>query len=215
MTRLYRLDAPAEAVAAMFSADRGEDPWAGGYVAPGRFAPVIIGTARGGRRMVPRLWGVPPAPLAMLAGEPPVAYVRNLDSPFWIGSLRHTAFRCLIPATSFQIWSQAVDPRTGKHAVHRVSLPGSRPFAFAGLWRDSEVQSFALLTCEPNRLLGAINPRSMPVILHREDQEHWLREDWRTARRLVAPFPSQALEIDKGPRLAPDQGQSLAVDGPE
>ena len=41
MTVLYRLDAPAAALARHFGAEAGRDPWAGGHVAPGGFAPVI------------------------------------------------------------------------------------------------------------------------------------------------------------------------------
>ena len=41
MTTLYRLDASARLIGATFGADEREDPWAGGAVAPGGFAPVI------------------------------------------------------------------------------------------------------------------------------------------------------------------------------
>ena len=40
MCNLYRLDKPMHDVAALFDADAGQDPWAGGYVTPGRPAPV-------------------------------------------------------------------------------------------------------------------------------------------------------------------------------
>jgi putative SOS response-associated peptidase YedK len=49
--------------------------------------------------MVPRQWGVPPPQSHSLRVEHPVTHVRNLDSPFWIGTLRHTQFRCLVPMT--------------------------------------------------------------------------------------------------------------------
>ncbi|MBN8830208.1 MAG: SOS response-associated peptidase family protein [Sphingomonadales bacterium] len=195
MTQLYRLDADAAAIARTFGADPGRDPWDGGYATPGRFAPVIIGGRGGLREIVPRLWGVPPPPGAALAGGSPVAQVRNLASPFWIGTLRHTQFRCLVPVTSFQIWSQASDPRTGKRMAHWFSLPAAPIFALAGIWRDSEVRSFALLSCAPNRLVGATNPRTMPVILHAEDHERWLRADWKDAQALVTAFPSQLMSV--------------------
>ncbi|MCW2362888.1 MULTISPECIES: SOS response-associated peptidase [Sphingobium] len=201
MTSLYRLDASAAQIGAALHADAGEDPWPGGYMTPGRYGPVIVRGRDGVRRLVPRLWGVPPPPAAALTGGVPVAHVRNVESPFWIGTLRHTAFRCLVPVTSFQLWSQAPDPRTGKRVAHRFSLPDAAIFAFAGIWRDSEVASFALLTCEPNRLVASVNPRTMPVILHAEDHGRWLRADWKEAQRLVAPYPSQAMTMDEaGPR---------------
>ena len=51
MTMLYRLDATARQIADCFGARAGEDPWQGGYVSPGRFAPVI-GKPAEGRGMV-------------------------------------------------------------------------------------------------------------------------------------------------------------------
>lgn len=195
MSQPYRLDANAADIARRFGADAGRDPWDGGYVTPGAFAPVIIGNRDGARLLVPRFWGVPPPPGAALQGGGPVAHVRNLASPFWIGTLRHSEYRCLVPVTSFQLWSQAKDPRTGKRIPHWFSLPAAPIFALAGIWRDSEVRSFALLTCEPNRLVGAANPRTMPVILHADDHDSWLRADWRLAQKLVAPFPSQLMQV--------------------
>jgi len=200
MTNLYRLDASARDMAERFDADPGRDPWNGGYVAPGRFGPVIVTGAEGGRRIVPRLWGVPPPPNVALSSDArPVTNVRNLESPFWIGTLRHRHLRCLVPATSFPAWSDEKDPATGRRTQHRFTLPAQPLFAFAGIWRDSEVPSFAILTCEPNRLVGAVHRRAMPVILHREDEESWLRADWARARRLATPFPSQLMAMDAGP----------------
>lgn len=194
MTSLYRLDMTAPQIAQSFFADAGDDPWQGGYMTPGSYGPVIIRT-REGKRIVPRLWGVPPPPAVALSGGAPVAHVRNVESPFWVGTLRHTEYRCLIPATSFQLWSHTPDPVSGKRVAHSFALAASPVFAMAGIWRDSEIPSFALLTCDPNRLVSAINPRTMPVILHREDQEQWLRADWKTAQRLITPFPSQLMAV--------------------
>ncbi|MEY3658829.1 MAG: hypothetical protein RL425_1590, partial [Pseudomonadota bacterium] len=78
MCNLYRLDAPAHQIADIFDAQAGGDPWVGGYVAPGRPAPVIV-RQDGARVMVPRMWGVPPPP----KGDHPITNIRNLSSPFW------------------------------------------------------------------------------------------------------------------------------------
>ena len=67
MPAFYRLDAPAAAIMQRFGVPPGRDPWAGGPIAPGQFAPVITagrefvaGPRQAGqpRRMVPRQWGV-------------------------------------------------------------------------------------------------------------------------------------------------------------
>jgi putative SOS response-associated peptidase YedK len=188
MCNLYRLDAPAAQIARLFGADQGGDPWPGGYVSPGRPAPVIVRNAKGERRMVPRIWGVPPPP----RGDRPVTNVRNLDSPFWIGTLRHTEFRCLIPVTRFQEWGG----EKGNRTQHWFSVPSEPVFALAGIWRDSEIATFAMLTTEPNTLVGAVHPKAMPVILHPEDHDIWLRADWPDARRVVDTYPSQLMLME-------------------
>jgi len=193
MSNLYRLDTTAADIARHFDADPGDDPWQGDYVAPGRFAPVVIGGAKGGRWIVPRQWGVPPPASVAMSGGGPITSVRNLESPFWIGTLRHTDYRCLVPVTSFQLWGQGKDPVTGRSRSHWFSLAAAPLFAFAGIWRDSEVPSFAFLSCEANRLVEAVRPGGMPLILHAEDHERWLRADWKSAQKLVAPFPSQLM----------------------
>jgi putative SOS response-associated peptidase YedK len=188
MCLLYRLDVPANQIAATFGADPGLDPWPGDYVAPGKFAPVVV-QGKEARRLVPRVWGVPPPPKIAAGGGRPVHNVRNLDSPFWAGTLRHTEFRCLVPVTSFMEWGGVKGMRT----QHWFTLPSEPVFAFAGIWRDSEVPSFAFLTCDPNPLVGAVHPKAMPVILNPWDYDRWLNADWADARKLVDPFPSQLM----------------------
>ena len=75
VTQLYRLDCTSADIAQRFGARGGDDPWAGGYVAPMKFAPIITagreyiaGPRPAGKslqpRMTPRLWGVAPPPNA-------------------------------------------------------------------------------------------------------------------------------------------------------
>ncbi len=190
MCNLYRLDAPSNQIATVFDADAGVDPWAGDYVAPGRFAPVIVLGPDGRRRIVPRQWGVPPPAKAALDGRARlVTNVRNLESPFWIGTLRHPELRCLVPVTSFMEWGGT----KGDRSQHWFSVPSEPVFAFAGICRDSEVASYAFLTCEPNALVGAVHPKAMPLILSPEDHHAWLTAPWPDAARVVAPFPSQLM----------------------
>lgn len=194
MTSLYRLDAPAAAVAAALGAEAGDDPWTGDYVAPGRPAPVIVsdGRARSRRHLRPKLWGVPPPPRGMR----PVTSVRNLTSPFWIGTLRHPELRCLVPATCFALWSGPA----GAKRQYWASLPGEPVFAFAGIHRQGEDwPSFALLTTEPNALLERHGAATMPVIVHPEDRGRWLTADWRDAAQLVTAYPSHLMETGSTP----------------
>lgn len=194
MTNLYRLDAPARTIAAAFGAEAGDDPWAGDYVAPGRPAPVIVSDGRGGSRryLRPRLWGVPPPP----RGNQPVTHLRNPQSPFWIGTLRHAELRCLIPVTSFACWSGG----EGARRQHWFSVPSLPVFAFAGVLRQGEDwPCFAMLTTDPNRLVAHYQPKSMPAILHPEDYGTWLGGEWRAAVALAVPFPSQSMTVGDTP----------------
>ena len=184
MCNLYRLDAPANQIAQAFDADAGKDVWDGGYVAPGRFGPVIVGEQH--RRLTPMLWGFPPPP----QGNRPVTNVRNLESPFWIGTLRHVELRCLVPVTRFQEWSG----EKGAKRQHWYDVPSEPIFAFAGIWRDlTDVPVFAFLTTDPNPLVGAAHPKAMPLIVGPEDYHTWLTAEWSDAKRLVEPFPSQLM----------------------
>ena len=209
MTMLFRLDADAATIAATFAARAGDDPWSGGHIAPGSFAPVITsgrefiaGPRPPGeptRRIIPRLWGVPPpgslAPSAGDAGRS-VLTVRNPDSPFWIGNLRNSEFRCLVPATAFMEWGRA-HRATGKRRQCWFACADQPLFAFAAVWKDSEVPSFALLTCEAGAALRAHSCVRMPVILPPDAhaQTLWLTGEWDRASTLIAPYSSSLLTL--------------------
>jgi len=45
------------------------------------------------------------------------------------------------------------------------AVPSDPVFTLVGSWRDSEVPSFAFLTCDANPLVGAANDSSIPLIL--------------------------------------------------
>lgn len=200
MTAPYRLDFAAQAIADRFGASVGDDPWAGGIVSPGQFAPVITAgreaiagprTPGQPRRMVPRLWGVPPPPSAQ---RPSITSVRNLESPFWIGNLRNSEFRCLVPASAFMIWGKGVDA-AGKRVRHWITCTDQPLFAFAGVWKDSEIPSFALLTCEPNALLRRLGAERMPAVLPNDGEAWrlWLNGGWDRAAGLVQPYSSSLI----------------------
>jgi putative SOS response-associated peptidase YedK len=201
MSSIYRIDVDALKIGETFGADPGNDPWAGGYIVPGKPAPVILRNNDGDRYFAPRIWGVPPPQSFTTALQTqkyrPVTTVRNTDSPFWIGTLRHTEFRCLIPVTALQFWCDAPDLLTGKRRQNIVKIPTQPVFALAGIWRDSEVVSFAYLTTEPNTLIGSVHRKSMPVILAREDHEPWLTANWETAKTLLEPYPSKFMAMSR------------------
>ncbi|MEO9461303.1 MAG: SOS response-associated peptidase family protein [Marinomonas sp.] len=211
MTMLYRLDANAAMIAGNFAASAGEDQWAGGYIAPGKFAPIVTGGRefiagpRGARtkpRLTPRLWGVPPPPNA---DDPSrgITNVRNHGSPFWTGNLRNSEFRCLIPASVFMEWGK-YPGKDGRREQHWFAVSDQELFAFAGVWKDSEIPSFALLTCPANAELRRIGLDRMPVILPNDGGAHeaWLFADWKRAEALLQPYSSSMMRAMKGSNSA-------------
>lgn len=206
MTVLYRLAANAAEIAARFGARvSAEDPWPGGTISPGSFAPVVTAgrefvagprpPGEAERRLVPRFWGVPPPPSAGDTGRA-VLTVRNPDSPFWIGNLRNSEFRCLVPATAVMLWG-GTDPTTGKRRQLWLSCADQPVFAMAGVWKDSEVASFALLTCPANASLREQGVERMPVILPGDPAaaRTWLVGGWDRASALIAPYSSHMSQL--------------------
>lgn len=199
MTVLYRLDAPAADLALRFAAWADPaDPWAGGTIAPGNFAPVVTagrefvaGPRPAGwspRRLVPRLWGVPPPPSAAY-GSRPVLTVRNPDSPFWIGNLRNSEFRCLVPASAFMVWDGRSSGGTdyeGRRLRHWFGRADGAPAVLAGVWKDSEIPTFAIVTCPAGEAVRAIGRDTAPVVLADEEaQRAWLHAGWDRAKALI------------------------------
>lgn len=54
---------------------------------------------------------------------------------------------------------------------------------------------FAFLTCAPNPLIAPLHPKAMPVIVQPEDYQAWLSAEWKEAREIVQPFPSQLMRV--------------------
>lgn len=52
---------------------------------------------------------------------------------------------------------------------------------------------FAVLTCAPNTVVGAIHPRAMPVILHGVAKDAWLMGDAAVA--LAMPLSDELMRV--------------------
>jgi putative SOS response-associated peptidase YedK len=177
---------------------------------PGLFpdypAPIVRAGADGVRELVTARWGMP-SPAFALRGrkvDKGVTNIRNLNSPHW-RRWSGPASRCVVPFTSF---SENDKGTHGKAVPVWFALDESRPLAvFAGLWTrwtgtrklvEGEVTGdlFGFLTTAPNREVGAVHPKAMPVILTEPDEiEAWLTAPWREAYRLQRPLPDGALKV--------------------
>jgi putative SOS response-associated peptidase YedK len=103
--------------------------------------------------------------------------------------------RCLVPADGFFEWKKA----PGGKQPYFIGMSDRSLFAFAGLWEyfaraGEELETFTILTCEPNALLSQIHDR-MPVILARQSYGRWLDPDTdaKILHSLLAPYPAEEM----------------------
>jgi len=113
--------------------------------------------------------------------------------------------RCLVPADGMYEW---VEQNGGKQP-YRVALPDDDLFAMAGLYerweppqrqtglgefggsggggQDEIVETFTIVTTEPNDTVGALHHR-MAVLLDPEEESQWLTGETDTAADLLDPY---------------------------
>ena len=103
--------------------------------------------------------------------------------------------RCLIPANGFSEW------RKPDKAKFYFSLRSRELFSFAGIWEvwkspeGVTIPSCTIITTEPNSIISPVHDR-MPVILKREDEEIWLKnEDTIVLKKLLIPYPAQEMQV--------------------
>lgn len=115
--------------------------------------------------------------------------------------------RCLVPADGFYEWTETGG---GGKQPYRVTRGDGEVFAMAGLYevwegeveqaslgafgsdadadnRTRRVESFTILTTEPNEVVADIHDR-MAVVLHPEDESTWLHGDPEAAAALLEPY---------------------------
>ena len=196
MCNLYSMTRNREAILRLFrvSHDRAAAFEPFNAVFPGWTAPVIRKAEDGERELNMLSWGF----VLPQNGKAPrrVTNVRDdkvLTSRFWRDSFE--ARRCLVPASSFCEPHAGVRPATW----HWFALKGEEPrplFAFAGLWRPGEGGPFmAFLTCEANKVVGAILPKAMPVMLRPAQATEWLDGTSQNACALAIPFDDADMRI--------------------
>lgn len=165
--------------------------------------PVVLKTGRG-REIRPMIWPLVPV---WAKGELPKYATANCRSEsnqrFSETVAKKPAFRnawlhgqrCLVPFSWFYEWDQRSKPKQ----PWRV-LPATDSFLiFAGLWETSstadekKVESFTIVTTEPNGLLRDIGHHRAPVILERDEWDLWLSGPKEEAENLLKPPPEGSL----------------------
>ena len=168
-------------------------------------APIVRNNPEG-REVAMARWGMP-SPSSALKGRSSdigVTNIRNVSSAHWRRWLI-VEHRCVVPFTSFSEYETLPD---GKKQPVWFAFDETRPLAFfAGVWtrwtsvrKVKEGQTtndlFAFLTTEPNREVGAVHPKAMPVILTTpEEVDRWMTAAVPNALTLQRPLPDGALNI--------------------
>ena len=207
MCNLYSLNKGQSAIIAVARAM--QDRTGNLAVLPGIFpdysAP-IVRNWQAMRELAMARWGMP-SPAFTLKGrnsDPGITNVRNVQSRHWQPCLNRQN-RCVVPFTSFS--ENEVLPDGSRSPVW-FALGDDRPLAFfAGIWtnwtsvrkvREGETTNelFAFLTTEPNREVGAIHHKAMPVILTTaQDIDIWMNASKDEALKLQRPLPNGSLVI--------------------
>jgi putative SOS response-associated peptidase YedK len=168
-------------------------------------APIVRNQAEG-RELTMARWGMP-SPVFALKGrnaDSGVTNIRNVKSPHWRRWL-DTEHRRVVPFTSFSENETLPD---GKKPPVWFAFDETRPLAFfAGLWtnwtsvrkvKEGETTNdiFGFLTTEPNKEVGAIHPKAMPVILTTPQEiDHWMTASAEDALKLQRPLADGALRV--------------------
>jgi putative SOS response-associated peptidase YedK len=166
----------------------------------------IVRNAPDGRELTMARWGMP-SPFSVSKGrnsDSGITNVRNVGSPHWRRWLG-VENRCVVPFTSFAENEKLPD---GRRPTVWFAFDETRPLAcFAGIWtrwtsvrkvKEGETTNdlFAFLTTEPNKVVGSIHPKAMPVILTTRDEiDTWMSAAVGEALKLQRPLADDALMI--------------------
>jgi putative SOS response-associated peptidase YedK len=162
-------------------------------ITPAQMLPIVKADDKGKPILTLAKWGYVPF---WTKGKPKLAPINAKSENVATSPMFRLAFkdhRCIVPADGFYEWKGAKPPKQPYFA----HLKDDSPFAFAGLWSrwkpevGEPVDTFTILTTEPNELLEKIHNR-MPVIIRQRDYVKWLTGD--AAATLLQSYDAKAME---------------------
>lgn len=161
--------------------------------------PGLIVREHDGSRLIEQMtWGFPVRLKGMkpTSKPKPVNNARDdkLLTQFWKHWFTTPPQRCLIPFTAF---AEAGGPK-GKMTRTWISVADQPTAAWAGLWRPTDEwgNAYTGVMVDATEELFDIHDR-MPVILHPDAHETWLRADADEATKLVTQYPADRLAVDR------------------
>jgi putative SOS response-associated peptidase YedK len=134
----------------------------------------------------------------------PMTNVRNLALPQWRRLAERPENRCLVPLTEFCEWTQTVHDVGGGRPIKGemwFRVTDQPLFAVAGLWQPTaKGPGFAMVTCDPNRLVAPIHPKAMITVLDPADHERWLTGALEDVVTLQRPYDAARMAV-RGPEF--------------
>jgi len=164
-------------------------------VAPGQIIPIVM-FEHTKQILEPVKWGLVP----FWAKDPKIGYrminTRSesiTEKPSFKAAFKYR--RCLIPANGFYEWKK---PAKQPFFIY---LQNRKLFSFAGIWEEwyhpdgSTLRTCSIITTIANERMQEIHDR-MPVILSREDEIKWLKEnEKKELLSLLKPYSSNQMQI--------------------
>ncbi|WP_137871487.1 SOS response-associated peptidase family protein [Sphingopyxis sp. 2PD] len=197
MCNLYTNKSTVAEMADLFKAQAPHGFNAPADVYPG-YPGLVIRDHDGARVIEQMTWGFPVRLKGMkpTSKPKPVNNARDdkLLTPFWKHWFTTPAHRCLIPFTAF---AEAEGPK-GKMTRTWISVADQPTAAWAGLWRPTDEwdDAYTGVMVDATEELFDIHDR-MPVILHPDAHETWLRANADEAMKLVTQYPADRLIVDR------------------
>lgn len=198
MCNLYTNKSTVAEMADLFKTGRDYGFNAPEEVYPG-YPGIVVREQDGQRVLQSMAWGFPRHTVNKRTGKPnkpqPVNNLRDDKLwTFWRKQFVEPSQRCLIPFTAFA----EAEGEPGKMTRTWISVADQPIAVWAGLWKPTDEwgDAYSGVMVDATAELWDIHDR-MPVILHPDEHETWLRAPAEEAMALVRKYPAERLVVDQ------------------